>query len=259
MTDRPASPDPAALGILERQRIESEWYPPRRTKHFTDDASVAMDRELVDLPQLRKQGRIVFRFGMQAPERPAGLLPFLVRVAHAAGRRLRRWLDLGPGGAGLRTLRSRPEMIALLNEIARELARIQEDQEVPAIPLFVNSILRTIDHQRRLAALGYVAPLPSAHCAGYAADIEKAWYETRRPKTFALIARLLDRYRFAGVLNVIDEGEAWHICLHPLHREAYRKLFFDAAKPDAKNQSDPETRSHLRWLESNLAECAASL
>lgn len=259
----------AALAVLERQRIESEWYPPRRVNHYSDDASVELDPELVDLRELRKGGRLRFRFFRQPRERGPLWLRLALRILKRLGMLARSWSGLAPPGVGLRTLRARPEMIALLNEIAQisaeECAAAERSPRQKAsrakprvLPLYVNSILRTIDHQRQLAALGYVAPLPSAHCAGYAADIEEAWYEDRRPEAHACIARTLDRYRSAGICNVIEEGKSWHVCLHPLHREAYRRIFFaqteQQAGPQASDDADAQVRSHLQWMEARLAE-----
>ena len=55
--------------------------------------------------------------------------------------------------------------------------------------------------------------MPSAHCVGYAADIEIRWY--RRFHAHRILrGLLLDRQR-ANQVNIIDEGQAWHVCPHP--------------------------------------------
>ena len=43
-------------------------------------------------------------------------------------------------------------------------------------PLWVTSLTRSVGHQRHLRSLGYAALLPSAHCVGYAADVEMSWF-----------------------------------------------------------------------------------
>ena len=68
-------------------------------------------------------------------------------------------------------------------------------------------------HQVRLRELGYAALLPSAHCVGYAADVEVAWYRKFHAHRM-LRGLLIDRQR-AGEVNVIAEGSAWHVCLRP--------------------------------------------
>jgi hypothetical protein len=112
--------------------------------------------------------------------------------------------------------------VLLLNQLAAGLAA-ETGPRTPA--LWVTSLARSIEHQRRLRALGYAASLPSAHCVGYAIDIEMAWFGQfgARP---ALEALLLGRQQ-AGQVNVIDEGQAWHVCLSP---EAAGDLLASAAQ-----------------------------
>jgi hypothetical protein len=74
--------------------------------------------------------------------------------------------------------------------------------------------VRSVAHQHRLRSLGYSAMLPSSHCAGYACDLEKSWFRRFDPGN-ALAAILAERQE-AGQLNVIDEGQAWHLCVSPL-------------------------------------------
>ncbi len=100
--------------------------------------------------------------------------------------------------------------MAWLNHLADEFAQIAPDGTPP---LWVTSVARSVEHQRHLKSLGYIALLPSAHCVGYAADIEMDWY--RRFRAHRLLrGLLLDRQR-ADEVNVIDEGQAWHVCLRP--------------------------------------------
>lgn len=102
-------------------------------------------------------------------------------------------------------------MLVLLNEIAVHV----HDLAPPGTPLLrVNSIIRTVEHQQHLRSLGFSALSPSAHCRGWAADIEVDWF--RRFGADDVLRKVLLGYLDGGVLNVIDEGRAWHICLNPI-------------------------------------------
>ena len=107
-------------------------------------------------------------------------------------------------------------MLGLLNEIAAAVAAIAPSGTPP---IRVNSIVRTVEHQNHLKALGFSALSPSAHCRGWAADIEVTWFE-RFDAADSLREVLLD-YLDRGVLNVIDEGRAWHVCLSPEFAHRY--------------------------------------
>ena len=84
----------------------------------------------------------------------------------------------------------------------------------------MNSIVRSVEHQQHLSDLGYSALLPSSHCLGYGADVEMRWFESFGAAP--VLQAILFDYRERGVLNVIDEGQAWHLCLSPDHVSAYR-------------------------------------
>jgi len=186
------------LRILLLSQIDVVWW--GAAEPYRDDTNVLRAPELVDLARLRREGRLAFRYRMQPRNLPG-------RLARAAVRRTlpgRR-----PHTAGLRFSRARPQLVTVLNRVAARLAA-----QVPAAPpLWVTSLARSVEHQLRLAALGYPAMLPSAHCVGYAADVEMAWY--RRFGAADALARILRELRTAGQLNVIDEGQVWHLCLHP--------------------------------------------
>ena len=98
----------------------------------------------------------------------------------------------------------------LLNQVAADFARLAPGGTPP---LWVTSLARSVAHQRHLRSLGYAALLPSAHCIGYAADIEMAWFRQFQADG-VLQGLLLDRQR-AGEVNVVDEGQAWHVCVCP--------------------------------------------
>lgn len=179
--------------------IDIMWW--GQTRAYVTDNELLGSAELVDLDPLRRDGRLLFQYRRQATGLPA-------RAARAAARRL--WPDRAPRTAGLRFARTRPEAVLLLNHLAAGLAA-EAGPRTPA--LWVTSLARSIEQQRRLRALGYAASLPSAHCVGYAMDIEMAWFGQfgARP---ALESLLLGLQR-AGQVNVIDEGQAWHVCLSP--------------------------------------------
>ena len=179
--------------------IDIMWW--GRAEAYRSDADLISAPELADLEPLRRAGALRFCYRRQ----PATLA---ARVARAADRRLRP--DATPQTAGLRFTRARPEVVTLLNQVAAEFAGAAGPGTPP---LWVTSLARSIEHQRRLRALGYTASLPSAHCIGYAVDIEVSWF--RRFGAHLLLQDvLLDRQR-AGQVNVIDEGQAWHVCLSP--------------------------------------------
>jgi hypothetical protein len=183
-----ASDLPALVRIFLLSQIDSAWW--RGTAPFVSHADVLCSAELVDLRPLRSAKMLQFQYRAQ----PAG-------QALPAAR---------PRTAGLRFTRSRPAVVAVVNQIASELAAA-----LPQIPrLWVTSMVRSVQHQLRLRSLGYAAVLPSSHCVGYACDLEMHWF--RRFDQDNLLARLLFERQEAGQLNVIDEGQAWHLCVNPL-------------------------------------------
>jgi hypothetical protein len=186
------------LRILLLSQIDVAWW--GATEPYRNDSDVLGASHLVDLAGLRRDGRLAFRYRMQPTNLPG-------RLVRAAARRT--WPGRRPHTAGLRFSRARPQLVTMLNRVAARFAA----QAPAAPPLWVTSVARSVEHQLRLAALGYPAILPSAHCVGYAADVEMAWY--RRFGAAEALARVLRELRAAGELNVIDEGQVWHVCLHP--------------------------------------------
>ena len=171
---------------------------------------MAASIELLDLVVERRRGNVAFSFGIASD----GLVR---RGRDFAVQRL--FPEREPRGPGLTCTRIRPAMLGVLNEVATA-TRVVAPTGTP--PIRVTSVTRTVEHQQRLKALGFSALLPSAHCRGWAADIEVAWFE-RFGADGALRDVLLD-YLDRGVLNVIDEGRAWHICLNPAEVECYHAL-----------------------------------
>ncbi|MFC7546541.1 hypothetical protein [Plantactinospora sp. GCM10030261] len=189
----------AMVRIFLLSRIDVLWWgdvPP-----YLTDIDVRRAPDLVDLDPLRRRGLLRFRYRRQAD----GLAG---RAVRSVGRRLLP--DRQPRTAGLRFAQARPAMIALLNQLADDFAARAPRS---ADPLWVTSLVRSLQHQLHLRTLGYTALLPSSHCSGYAVDVEMAWYRRTGADT-ALSMLLLERQR-AGDINVIDEGQAWHVCVGP--------------------------------------------
>jgi hypothetical protein len=194
-----ASSPLALIRILLLQQIDLAWW--GSASELQDAQAVEASAELIDLTEMRADGGVRFGFGKGSDR--------LVRRARDfAVQRLLPSHE--PRGPGLPFLRARPEIVSVLNEISDRVASL-----VPASTprIWVNSIVRSVEHQIRLRNLGFTAPLPSSHCRGWAADIEMAWFD-RFAAGGALRLVLLD-YLDSGKLNVIDEGRAWHVCLAP--------------------------------------------
>ncbi|MBV9795778.1 MAG: hypothetical protein JO016_17770 [Actinobacteria bacterium] len=196
--------------IVLLSQIDTAWW--SETTPFGRDADVTGSGDLVDLAPLQAAGLLRFEYREQS----AGL----------AGR-ARDWArrqvlpDRRPRTAGLRFTRSRPAVVALLNQVAADLAAARPDAPQP----WVTSLVRSVEHQHRLRSLGYAAVLPSSHCAGYACDVEMRWF--RRFDPDGVLARLLLEREQAGQANVIDEGQVWHLCVSP-HAHAELQAAYDA-------------------------------
>lgn len=194
------------VAILLLHRVDVAWWGEQAP--YADTAAIRGDAALLDLHRLRRAGALRFDFATQPSSVPA-------RAAARVRRRVRP--DARPAGAGLRFAAARPEMVRLLGDVAEAFAA-HAPRGTP--PLWVTSLVRSVEHQRRLSALGYPARLPSSHCLGWAADVEVAWFE-RFGAAGALREVLLD-LRDRGVANVIPEGQAWHLCPSPAHAARLR-------------------------------------
>lgn len=190
----------ALVRIYLLSQIDAMWW--GTVEQFATDATLLQSPDLVDLEPLRRGGRLAFRYRRQAVHLPA-------RAVRAAER---RWLPRrAPLTAGLRFTRTRPEAVVLLNRLAAEFANASP---AGTPPLWVNSLARSTAHQQHLRnRWGYAAVPHSAHCVGYAMDIEMTWFR-RFDADVALKAVLLMHHN-AGMLNVIDEGQAWHAAINP--------------------------------------------
>ncbi|MFU8851223.1 DUF5715 family protein [Micromonospora sp. SL1-18] len=199
----------ALVRIYLLSRIDVLWW--WDTPAFLTDQQVDTSIDLVDLDWLRRRGLLAFRFQEQAAT-------LVVRGWRAVRRRMLP--QATPRTAGLMFRRTRREMVALLNDIGREFARVTPS----ATPsLWVTSLARSAEHQYRLRRLGYAAMVPSGHCLGWAADVEMAWY--RRFGTRDTLADLLLARQEAGEINVVDEGQTWHVCLAPAARRRFRRAY----------------------------------
>ena len=189
----------AMIRIALLAQIDVLWW--GHLAPFEADSDVRDCDELLDLDGLRRAGMLLFRYRHQAST-------LLARAARSAERKAAP--GRYPQTAGLRFAFSRPELIVLLNQIAADFAALAPPG---CPPLWVTSLARSVEYQRHLRDLGYAALLPSAHCVGYAADIEMSWFRQYGADE-ALQSVLLAR-QHAGELNVIDEGQAWHVCVRP--------------------------------------------
>jgi uncharacterized protein DUF5715 len=189
----------ALLRISLLAQIDALWW--GRQEPYPTDAAVLSSDELLDLDALREGGLLRFRYRHQAES-----------LVARAGRSLERRAlpSRAPMTAGVWLARARPAAVALLNHIAAQFAE-RAPRGTP--PLWVTSLARSVEHQRRLRALGYTALLPSSHCVGYAADIEMTWF--RRFGAHRVLQDVLLDWQRSGDVNVIDEGQAWHVCLRP--------------------------------------------
>ncbi|HXA30921.1 MAG TPA: DUF5715 family protein [Acidimicrobiales bacterium] len=202
----------ALIRIYLLSQIDAAWW--GDTPAFDTAHDVLSSDDLVDLDPLRTRRLLGFRYRRQ----PRGL----PGRARDWGMR-RTWPGRQPHTSGLLFTRARPESVVLLNQLARDFAS-QAPPDTPA--LWVTSLVRSVQHQHRLRALGYVAVIPSAHCAGYAMDVEMRWFR-RFDADGVLAAALLDR-QDAGDVNVIDEGQAWHVCVSPTACDPLRRDYATA-------------------------------
>ena len=189
----------AMVRVALLSQIDVLWW--GHLAAYESDDDVRDSADLLDLDGLRRDDMLLFRYRRQATT-------LVARAARSAERRAVP--GRAPQTAGLRFAFARPELIVLLNQVAADFADLAQPGTPP---LWVTSLVRSVSHQRHLKELGYAALLPSAHCVGYAADIEMSWFR-QFGADHVLQAVLLER-QHAGDLNVIDEGQAWHVCVRP--------------------------------------------
>lgn len=210
---RPRTPNSAGdLAAMVRitllTQIDVLWW--GHIRPYKTDAEFQADPYLLDLDVLRRDGRVAFRYRRQATTLLGRAARTAERVA-APGH--------SPATVGLRFARAKPELIVLLNQIAADFARLAP----PGTPrLWVNSLARSVAYQRQLRALGYAALLPSAHCVGYAADLEMTWF--RQFEADHVLQAVLIAHQRDGDVNIIDEGQSWHVCVRPGAGRALRLM-----------------------------------
>jgi hypothetical protein len=198
--DRSSASDvPTLVRIYLLSQIDSIWWAGGTT--FESDDDVLQSPELVTLESLRRRRLLKFTYRLQ----PKGLAG---RSRDWAMRRVRPGQK--PHTAGVSFTNARPELVALLNQLAIDFAT-KAPSGTP--PLWVTSLTRSMQHQHRLRDLGYAAMIPSAHCCGYAADVEMRWFH--QFDADQTLADLLLARQDSGLCNVIDEGQAWHVCINP--------------------------------------------
>lgn len=205
------------VSILLLQQIDLAWW--WGAPDFIDEVSIRTSRHLIDMERMRRDGRARFAFTLASDRLTPRARNFAVR----------RWFpQRRPGTPGPSTPFGRPEMVWLLNAVADDFAAVAG----PAAPaLWINCMTRSVPDQRRLQELGFSAHYPSAHCKGWAADIEVAWFE--RFGLSGALVEVLEGYRDRGVLNAINEGSIWHVCPNPAR-------IADFTPPTAR-QSGPAT------------------
>jgi len=185
--------------ILLLQQIDLAWW--RTSEDFDSDEDVRGSEHLVDMRPLRRSGEVDFAFSIASDRLGPRVAKFAVR----------RWFPRrGPGTPGLSSPYARPQMVALLNSIASEFAA-RAGSSAP--PLWINCITRSVADQCRLQDLGFSAHYPSAHCRGWAADLEVGWFA--RFGLRETLTGVLEELRDAGQINAIDEGRIWHVCPNP--------------------------------------------
>jgi hypothetical protein len=180
-------------------QIDAMWW--GGLTAYEADADVLGCGDLLDLDLLRRDGLLSFRYRHQSATLPGRAFRTAERLV-APGR--------APRTAGLRLARARPDLLVMLNQLATAFSE-RAPRGTP--PLWVTSLARSVAHQRHLRDLGYAAMLPSAHCVGYAADVEMTWF--RRFGADQVLQEVLLERQAAGEINVIDEGQAWHVCVRP--------------------------------------------
>lgn len=180
-------------------RIDSLWWDD--APQFETDRDIAQSPELAEAHELRRSGLLHFTYHRLPRGLPGRGLDWARRKI-APSRR--------PRTAGLRLTAVRPEVLVLLNQLAHEFASLAP-RGTPS--MWVTSMMRSVQEQRELRALGYPAFLPSAHCSGYAFDVEVEWF--RRFGAYDAITELLRERERAGDINAIDEGQVWHVCMSP--------------------------------------------
>ncbi|GJD20967.1 hypothetical protein RIVM261_059230 [Rivularia sp. IAM M-261] len=205
------------IRILLEQQIERYWYGDYSA--YENDTDIQNDKELIDLKDsLKIKNRIWFTLTILNEDSFFKLFNYIHRKIRCLSNHPAK------GTVGMRITKCKPAIIALLNEINQNINECI-GQAKPT-KLQINSILRTVVHQKHLSSLGYWAPATTSHARGYAADIEREWYFKEEPKLFQVIQEILHQYYEQSIINLIEEDQVWHVCLNPQCIEYYTQLFF---------------------------------
>jgi Family of unknown function (DUF5715) len=199
----------AMVRVFLLSQIDAMWW--GGVEAFRTDDELRGCADLVELDGLRRDGRLAFDYRRQPRTLPSRAMAAAARRA-APGRT--------PRTAGIRLTLARPETVALLNQCAAEF---RKNAPAGTRRLWVNSLTRSVVQQTHLRSLGYAAVLSSAHCTGFAADVEMAWF--RRTGGHVALQQVLLGRLADGDLNLIDEGQAWHVCVSPQAAGALRRAF----------------------------------
>ena len=200
--------------VLLAQAVDFQWYAgyPR----YFSDQQVANDETLYSFRKQDTDFELRFIY-VQYHEH------VLMRIPNSLRLRYRRLVN-HPGRytQGLRTTRCKKAMVGLINRISEDIEA--ELGLARPFKVMVNSVLRTAAYQSALAQIGYVAPRNSAHLVGYAADLEKLWYEKHDRRAYEAMTKTMTRLFESGVINLIEEETHWHICLNPAQIPAYETM-----------------------------------
>jgi hypothetical protein len=200
--------------VLLGQAVDFYWY--ADFPHYQTDHDVKTDGTLYSFGKRDANFDVKFTYVQYFRH-------ILMRVPNSLRLRYRRFVN-HPGRytQGLTTTRCKRAVAGLINQLSEDVANETGPQR--PFKLMVNSVLRTVAYQDALARIGYVAPRHSAHLAGYAVDVEKLWYEKHDERVHQAIVRLTGDLFEKEVINLIEEGTHWHICLNPDHIPFYEAL-----------------------------------
>ena len=195
------------LTVLLGQVIDATWY--GSYPRYQSDADVRRDDTLVTFRRSKEDFIVRFDY-VQYHDHLLMRIPNWLRLRY---RNVRN--HPGRYTQGLTSTRCTRAMAALMNQIAETAT----DDLRPRQPvrIMVNSVLRTVPFQHALATWGYVAPRRSAHLAGYAADIEKGWYQRHAPRVCRSLELIVSDLVERDVIDAVDGRTHWHISLNPAH------------------------------------------
>jgi hypothetical protein len=201
------------LGGLVRiflySQIDVLWW--GQVAPFSTDAELLGSEDLVDIAPLSDEGRLRLCFRRQPETSLQRLRASLVR--RVAPMR-------SPHTAGVRFTQARPSVVAFLHQLSQSFARTPAGRRSPP---WVTSLARSVEHQHHLRSLGYSALMPSSHCVGYAVDVEMEWFRSFGARD--TLADLLLAAQRSDTVNVIDEGQAWHVCVNPTAVDRLNRQF----------------------------------